>query len=276
MRYIGMTFKYIFKNFIFIFFFAIIPSFFFVKSCNIGNLVAVVKSIVDLNFNLDFYQLFSYFSLFAAEYWYFAIIAFVFTVVCMAMLLSLLDKHMRVGTRSFKDLFARIDYNIGSTFYILFLAVVFYELWALVSACFISLIVLIITNPLARCIICLLFAVLLMAALCYLISKFILWLPCRHITGYGFIDSLSYSSQLNEGKRGSVFISVFIPYLICAILQCVIVAVSLYVNMGIFVFIAIELIYVFVFLYYNVLMYVTFFDANGEERMDLKNKWLAR
>lgn len=272
MRYFKMTLKYLFRNFIFIFFFAVIPSYFYAKSCNLENLTAVVLSVMQGRFNLDFFQLFSFFSLFDISRWYFALIAFALTVIFMAMLLSLMDKHMRVGTRSFKDLFQRMDYNIGSTLYILSLAFICYELWALVSAGFISLVVMVITNGIARCIICLLFTIVIMVALCYIISKFLLWLPCRHITGYGFLDSLSYSSQLNANKKGGLFLSVLVPYFLCVILQCVVIVLSIYFELGRLPFLFIELIYLFVFLYFNVLMYVAFFDANGEERMDLKRK----
>ena len=148
MRYLGMTFKYIFKNFIFIFFFALIPSFFFAMSTDIHNIGAVADNIVTGEFDLSFVQLFNFFSLFSLKRWPFALAAFVLTLLFMAMLLSMMEKHMRVGSRSFRDLFKRIDYNLGSTFFILLLALIAYEFWALVTAGLCSLVVLIVTNGL--------------------------------------------------------------------------------------------------------------------------------
>lgn len=205
--------------------------------------------------------------------WPFALAAFVLTLLFMAMLLSMMEKHMRVGSRSFRDLFKRIDYNLGSTFFILLLALIAYEFWALVTAGLCSLVVLIVTNGLARCILGIALACGMMVLLCYLVSLFLLWLPCRQITGYSFMDSLSYSSQISTGKRGNIFLAVLIPYLSCSLLQGIVVTVSAFADMRPVVFLCIEIIYIFVFLYYNVLMYVLFFDANGEERLDLKKKY---
>ena len=112
MRYLGMTFKYIFKNFIFIFFFALIPSFFFAMSTDIHNIGAVADNIVTGEFDLSFVQLFNFFSLFSLKRWPFALAAFVLTLLFMAMLLSMMEKHMRVGSRSFRDLFKRIDLSL--------------------------------------------------------------------------------------------------------------------------------------------------------------------
>ena len=257
MRYLGMTFKYIFKNFIFIFFFALIPSFFFAMSTDIHNIGAVADNIVTGEFDLSFVQLFNFFSLFSLNRWPFALAAFVLTLLFMAMLLSMMEKHMRVGSRSFRDLFKRIDYNLG----------------ARVTAGLCSLVVLIVTNGLARCILGIALACGMMVLLCYLVSLFLLWLPCRQITGYSFMDSLSYSSQISTGKRGKIFLAVLIPYLSCSLLQGIVVTVSAFADMRPVVFLCIEIIYIFVFLYYNVLMYVLFFDANGEERLDLKKKY---
>ena len=273
MRYLGMTFKYIFKNFIFIFFFALIPSFFFAMSTDIHNIGAVADNIVTGEFDLSFVQLFNFFSLFSLKRWPFALAAFVLTLLFMAMLLSMMEKHMRVGSCSFRDLFKRIDYNLGSTFFILLLALIAYEFWALVTAGLCSLVVLIVTNGLARCILGIALACGMMVLLCYLVSLFLLWLPCRQITGYSFMDSLSYSSQISTGKRGNIFLAVLIPYLSCSLLQGIVVTVSAFADMRPVVFLCIEIIYIFVFLYYNVLMYVLFFDANGEERLDLKKKY---
>lgn len=273
MRYLAMAFRYVFKNFIFIFFFAIIPSYFFVMSADIPNIAAIAESIVSGRFAPSFYELFDFFSLFSPDRWPFALAAFLLTVLFMSMLLSLMEKHMRIGTRSFRDLFKRIDYNIGSTFFILILGAAFYEIWALVSAGFVSVIVLIVTNELARCILGVIASAGMMLLLCYVVSVFLLWLPCRQITGYSFLDSLAYSSQLATGRRRSIFLSVFLPYVACAFLQGAVVIIAAVFDVRVIVFFCIEIIYIFMFLYYNALMYVMFFDANGEERMDLKKKY---
>lgn len=270
MRYSGLTFRYIFKNFIFVFPFALIPSFFFALSTDIRNIADVASGLVTGQFNLNFGQLFKFFSLFAPSRWPFALTAFIFTILFLSMFFSMMEKHMRIGKRSFRDLFRRIDYNVGSTLFVMVLYMLFYEFWALVTAGAVSLIVLVVTNGIARCVLGVAISFIMISLSCYLISLFILWLPCRQITGYSFMDSLSYSSQLSSGKRGKIFLSVWLPYLVILLLQGVIVSFS---HTRVVVFLCIEILFIFMFMYYGVLMYVMFFDANGEERMDLKKKY---
>ena len=273
MRYFGSANKYVLKNFIFIFLFALIPSYFLTLANDIRGIGEIMKNVFAGKLDLTFGQFFDFFSLFSLRRWPAAIAAFVLTTVCAAMLLAWMEKHMRTGSRSYRVLFRGIDYNLISTFVILLVFVVTFEFWALISAGLLSILSLIITNGIAQCVVGIAATLGLYVFLTYIASLFLLWLPCRQITGYNFMDSLAYSWQISAGRRRRLFLAVLIPFLAFVLLQGGIVAVSVYFPWKFVAFLCLELVYLFMFLYFAALMYVTFFEANGEERADLVKKY---
>ncbi len=272
MRYLGSAFKYIFKNFIFVFVFALIPSYFLAMTADLKNLASIAESVAAGNADVEFYQIFSFLSPINEEGWPFALVFLAVAAVCMPLLLGFIERHMRIGNRSFKGIAGQLNSNFVSTLVVLLVFAVIYELWSLIAAGLIYAVVLILDGP-----VCLALAVAVLlgmaALISYLASLLLLWLPSMQITGYSFMDSLSYSNQLYVPNRGKLFLAVFLPFLAGVLLQFAIVAVSPTEIFRISAYIFLELIYLVLFLYYNSLMYVAYFDAAGEERVDLKKKF---
>ena len=272
MRYLGSAFKYIFKNFIFVFVFALIPSYFLAMTADLKNLASIAESVAAGNADVEFYQIFSFLSPINEEGWPFALVFLAVAAVCMPLLLGFIERHMRIGNRSFKGIAGQLNSNFVSTLVVLLVFAVIYELWSLIAAGLIYAVVLILDGP-----VCLALAVAVLlgmaALISYLASLLLLWLPSMQITGYSFMDSLSYSNQLYVPNRGKLFLAVFLPFLAGVLLQFAIVAVSPTEIFRIPAYIFLELIYLVLFLYYNSLMYVAYFDGAGEERVDLKKKF---
>lgn len=272
MKYIGSAFKYVFKNFIFVFLFAIIPAYFLAMTADIENIASISESIFSGKADLTFAQLFAFLSPLNGKGWPWAIVFFVSAAVCMPMLFGFIEKHMRIGSRSLKGLAGRFNNNFLSTLVILLIFTAVFELWALIAAGLVFAVTLLI-DGFAAFIVALIVLLGMDALIAYIASLILLWLPCLQITGYSFMDALSYSNQLYAQRKGRLFLAVFLPLLAGVVLQMVIVWVSPIAGFRIPVFILLELVFLILFLYYCVLMYVAYFDAAGEERMDLKKKF---
>lgn len=272
LKYIGSTFRYIFKNFIYLFLFAILTSYFLTMTLDIGNMNNLFDKALHLESDYTFLELFRYLSLFKSGSWPYAIVCFVTAIIFLPMLLGFIEKHMRIGSRSLKGILSRFNYNFLSTLVVLVCVLAVYELWALVTAGLLygeS----VLLGGIACFIVILLTLVGMTALICYLASVILLWLPCMQITGYGFMESLSYANQLNANVRGKVFLAVFLPCFACFLLQFAAIIPSAMAGIEFPVFIVYELIYLIMLLYYSALMFVVCFDAAGEERMDIRKKF---
>lgn len=134
MKYIGSAFKYLFKNFIFLFLFALLPSYFLAMSVDIENLAALAESALAASADFTFWQLFTFLSPFNAEGWPFALLFLAACAVFIPMLLGFTEKHMRIGSRSYKGIAGRLNTNFLPTLVVLVLFMLVYELWALLAA----------------------------------------------------------------------------------------------------------------------------------------------
>ena len=272
MRYIASTVKYLFRNFIFIFVFALVPSYFFAMTLDRQNLVSIADTIFALKADFTFGQIFSYLSPINAGRWAYSLVCFIVLVVCLPMLLGFIEKHMRIGSRSFKGVAGRFNHNFLTTLAVLVILLAVYELWAVITAGLIYAETLFL-GGIACYVVMLAIYLAMVALISYIASIFLLWLPCLQITGYNFVDALSFCNQLYVQKRGRLFLSVFIPMLCGVVLQFAVSGLNLADNLHFLGFICSELIYLFLILYYSILMFVAYFDTAGEERMDVKKKF---
>ena len=270
MKYIGGALRYMFVNFIFIFVFALLPSYFVAMSVDLDSLARLVRGFFT-DGDFLFYDLFFMLSPFNATGWPFAIVCAVCILVCMPMLLGLIEKHMRLGIRTFKGVFGRFDCNFLATFVVTFVLFACYEVWAVITAGLLYAESLLLAG-IASSVVVLITLIGLVAALCYGASYMLLWLPCRLLTGCGYIEALRYSNQLVYKKRGSLFLSVFLPVAVSLVLDLLVVGLSSMGNLNIPVVLTVELLVLLLFLYYASLMFVAYFDLTGEERMDISRK----
>ena len=271
-NYIASALKYLFRNFIFIFVFALIPSYFFAMTADMKNMAEITDKIFALDADFTFGQIFTFLSPINARRWVFALICFASLAVCLPMLLGFIEKHMRIGSRSFKGVAGRFNHNFLTTLSDMLILLAVYELWAVIASGLIYAETLLL-GGIACYAVALATYLGMVALMCYLASIFLLWLPCLQITGYNFVDALSYCNQLYVKKRAKLFLAVFVPCLAGVVLQFAVAGLNLADHVRFLAFVLMELIYLFLILYYCILMFVSYFDMAGEERMDLKKKF---
>ena len=112
-----------------------------------------------------------------------------------------------------------------------------------------------------------------LALIAYIASVFLLWLPCLLITGYNFVDALAYSNQLYAGKKGGLFLAVFLPCVVSGVVTLLVVGVFAPMHVQLPVFFIVEILFLLLMLYYSALMFVAYFRLTGEERADLQKKF---
>lgn len=266
-RYIGGALRYMFKNFIFIFLFALLPSYFLAMCVDFESLARLVRGFFT-DGKFLFYDLFFMLSPVNARGWPFAIAAAVCVIVCMPMLLGLIEKHMRLGIRTFKGVLGRFDCNFLATLVVTVVFFACYEVWALLTAGLMYAESLLFEGAAGSAVV-LATLIGMVALLCYGASFILMWLPCRLLTGCGYLEALRYSNQLAVKKRGRLFLSVFLPVAVALVLDLLVVGLSALGNMNIPVLLTVELLVLLLFLYYASLMFVAYFDLTGEERLDL-------
>lgn len=153
---------------------------------------------------------------------------------------------------------------------VLFLAM--YELWALIASGLVYGATLLFSG-IAGTVAAILLYFAMLALIAYIASVFLLWLPCLLITGYNFVDALAYSNQLYAGKKGGLFLAVFLPCVVSGVVTLLVVGVFAPMHVQLPVFFIVEILFLLLMLYYSALMFVAYFRLTGEERADLQKKF---
>lgn len=261
-----------FKNFIFLFPFALIPSYFFALALDLNSLETIVRKVLAVDVEVSFDTVFNSFSLITADRWLFGIVSFICMALFMPMLLAFIEKHMRIGSRSFKGIWGRFNTNFLSTLFVGVLFLAMYELWSLIASGLVYGATLLFSG-IAGTVAAILLYFAMLALIAYIASVFLLWLPCLLITGYNFVDALAYSNQLYAGKKGGLFLAVFLPCVVSGVVTLLVVGVFAPMHVQLPVFFIVEILFLLLMLYYSALMFVAYFRLTGEERADLQKKF---
>lgn len=268
MKYTLQSSKYVFKNFIYLFPFAILPAIFFAVSTDKTAITDIVNALLagDIS-KWTFGGLFNAISLIDFASWktfVFGTIGVILIIFCIALLMALLEKHMRIGKRTYNGLFGKLNDNFMSTLCVVLTVLAIYELWVLLLSAFLFLISRITIVPIAYGLVIVafvLFHVLLMTS----VGAIYLWLPCMQITGFRAIEALLYSYQLmNEVKwkimLAQIGVLIVVESLVCLCAVCLV---------EIFAFrLVVALLYAGVTMIYCVRMQIAYFDRDNIERAD--------
>lgn len=206
MKYTVKANKYIARNLFYILPFAIIPAFFLSISTDENALRSVLEKVFSKNTHrLTFSELFRSVSVLNFASWRSVIFGFagiILVVVCVAMMMAMLEKHFRIGKRSYRGLLSKLNDNLISTAFFTVLMVILYELWSIIVALGLYVFSRIIFPTIAY-IMMGMFLVIMHVALIYAIGFIYLWLPCMQITGFRLMQALYYSHRMvNEVKWG--------------------------------------------------------------------------
>ena len=269
MKYTVQSSKYTLKNFIYLLPFAILPAWFLSLSTDQEAIFCALEAIVHGRINdFHFVHIFRAISILNFYDWYsvvFGIAGVIMMIVCGAMLMAFLDKHMRIGKRTFTGIFSKLNDNLVSTAGYVMLLLAIYELWSLLTSAFVYVFSLIPVVWLAY-----VFAIMVYLSmhvvLIYFIGKIYLWLPCMQITGFKAKEALYYSNNLNTPVKRRIvagqLLFLFIAY--SSIFLCAWFAVS-------FVWFTVltTILYYFLIMLYCVRMQIVYFDRDNIDRADL-------
>lgn len=269
MRYTRQAIKYVFKNFFYLIPFVVVPALLlslstdekamssFLRTFFSGDLhgwtfAEIFRTISVLNFS-------SWKSILAGVGFLIAIIFFV------AFLMAFLEKHMRIGKRSYVGVFSKLNDNLISTCGYGTLLLAIYEFWSLIASALLFFI-----SRINAVIMAYVFSALAFLAMCIILLAVInliyLWLPCMQITGFKAKEALYYSNNLNTPVKRRIvagqLLFLFIAYSL--IFLCAWFAVS-------FVWFTVltTILYSFLIMLYCVRMQIVYFDRDNIDRADL-------
>ena len=270
MKYTAQSGKYIFKNFFYIFPFAVLPAIFFSLSTDEQAIIVVLRAF--FSGELDkwtFVELFRSISMLNFTSWQslvFGIIGILVTVPCVALMMALLEKHMRIGKRSINGMWGRLNDNLLSTCGYILLLLLIFEVWTLLAAAILYFVSMITVRVVAYVAI-VVFYLLLHFLLLYAIGTIYLWLPCMQITGFNAFEALQYSNQIYSPVKWS---TLWEQYLFLVLAEVLISLCALFVQGELVFFVLTSVLYAFITLFYCVRMQIAYFDRDNIERADLK------
>lgn len=270
MKYTAQSGKYIFKNFFYIFPFAVLPAIFFSLSTDEQAIIVVLKAFFNGELNKwTFVELFRSISMLNFTSWQsgvFGFIGILVTVPCVALMMALLEKHMRIGKRSVNGIWSRLNDNLLSTCGYIFLLLLIFELWSLLAAAILYFVSMI-TVPVVAYVAIVIFFLLLHFLLLYVIGTIYLWLPCMQITGFRAFEALQYSYQIFSPVKWS---TLWEQYFFLLLAEVLISLCALFIQGELVFFILTSVLYAFITLFYCVRMQIAYFDRDNMERADLK------
>lgn len=274
-KFIGLAFSYVYRNIWHLLAFAVVPGIFYALNNSafaLYNLFAAVREgdMASIGFSriLGAFSLFDYTGARVIP----GVLAVVFTVVFAALVLSFIERHMRIGKRTFSGFWRGLNHNIVPTCWVSACLIVFYEAWAvsvsglllLVKALFFQP-----ASPLSMFFFYLFVSVVTVGMyvfLCWVISVAILWLPCLIVTGFGKREAFAHGLDISAGSRGKLMAAVALPFLglnalavLCTLFAGKIVALAFSI-----------VVYIVYFMYYTTLMFAAYFHLSGTEREDLR------
>ncbi len=270
MKYTLQSGKYVFKNIIYLLPFAILPALFLAISTDQVAIVGVVRGVLDGNLkDWSFTEIFRAISVLNFASWQsivFGIICIIVLVPSVALMMALLEKHFRIGKRTFNGLLGRLNDNFISTFGGTFLLLTIYEIWTLVLSAVLFLLsrisLLGVAYPLLG-VAFLVFHILLILA----VSTIYLWLPCMQITGFRAFEALQYSYHLIADVKGRIIIGQIMTLLI---VEGLIVLCALFVQSALAFMIITAVLYAILIMIFCVRMQVVYFDRDHIERADMR------
>jgi hypothetical protein len=192
------------------------------------------------------------------------VVAYVILIVDLALIHSLVDKHIRFGTKNLRSVAGGFNINIVNGIIFTLFAIIAQLIVAAVISAIMKTCELIPVSYsyIAGIVICsaLLIFILFVAGL------FLLWLPCVDVTGFKKFDALNYSYALARPRAKSIFCAFAIPAIIIFI-ACV--AVGL-LCMNLVIYLVVPVLLGLFFTYVAILSYIIYADEEGISREDLK------
>ena len=269
MRYTIQACKYVIKNFFYVLPFVILPALFFSVSTDEKAIECLMDTLLAGDFSkLHFSHIFYAISIFNFSSWKavgsgaVGIIALVF---CVALLMAMLEKHMRIGKRTFNGVFSKLNDNFISTCGYALLLLAIYEVWTLLTSALLFLVSRFTVGVLAY-ILCALVYLGMHVVLLYAVSIIYLWLPCMQITGFRATEALYYSNRLANPVKWRILLGQILFLFVSETTVCLCV---LFAPNPVLLMVLTTSFYAILIMVYCVRMQIAYFDLDNIERADL-------
>ena len=265
MRIVFSGWKYIFENIWYVLPFAIVPGVFFALCVDFSAVSSLTHAFFAGNPHVDFVTCFRAWSIMRVDSWLggiYSVCAFLACGIFLALMLTFIEKHMRIGKRTLSGMFKQFMGLIASAFLVTFLYFLFYELWVVVLSAMLHLISVIHATALVYVLYITVVGGL-VTLLLYLATLGYLFLPCRQITGFGIGNTFFYSYYLLTKVRGRLVLSMLLSF---AVLFALLIGLS-FLPEYVFRLVAFVL-YVVTFMSFTVRMETAYFTADKLDRED--------
>ena len=269
MKYTLQSSKYILKNFLYVFPFALFPAFFLSISIDKGAVTSVLSTFFQGRLSAwNFSDLFRAISVLNFGSWQsvvFGIFWLLIIVPCVALMMALLEKHFRIGKRTFNGIWSKLNDNVISTCGFTVLLVSVYEIWALIAAAILFFVSRVSIAVVAYTL-SLLFLLGLHFVLLYVVGTVYLWLPCMQITGFRALEALHYSYQLILPVRWRVFLGQAVFLVLGETLVCI---GAWFISSALAFWGLATAVYALLIMIFCVRMQVAYFNLDHIQRADL-------
>lgn len=203
MKHTFQSSKYVLKNFFSLLPFTVIPAFFFSLSTDEKALFLVIDKLLDGRTNewcfTHLFRVLSFLNFVSLKSILFGILGIIAITVCGALLMAFLEKHLRIGKRTYNGIISRLNDNLASTVMYVALLVAIYELWALATAEFLFLVSRIQSPALLYTLLAVV-TLAMHAVLVWLVGFIYLWLPCMQITGFRALEAIVYVNRISSSQ----------------------------------------------------------------------------
>ncbi len=220
MRIVFGNWKYLFKNFWYVLACGLVPAVFIALSFDYTAMAEFVHGYFGGTPRTGFLEMLRAFApvrIDSALGGVYTAFAYILSSVFAAFLLSLVEKHMRIGKRTLSGVGAEMKNLLLPAFLIIFLFYVLGEAAAIILAAIMFAIFSISSTVLVYILTALAFFVVLFVFL-YVFEAFYLWLPCMQITGFRPYHAFLYSYRLSIGVRWKLIAAHALSVLVAIVL----------------------------------------------------------
>lgn len=264
MKYIKLSFKYLFKNFLYIFLLAVIPAVFLGTLTSPFKIFEFMTNYKDITVN-DFGSIFS--GLFDVKFLpiFFGLIGLVILAIFVSLAIGQMENHMRSGKINYKSMFQYVNNNILVVLVNIFITLIIWFMLQFLLSAILFLLHLIIsglgnTPNVANIILAVLLCALKFVLFIQVVSIMLINIPNMLISGYPIKQAISNSIKLLNKNNFQFLLAMFLPFVIIIPLACLLKGGWCYLTdiLGVLI----------IFLHYTTLCMTSYFELSGTPRYD--------
>ncbi len=203
MRIMFGNWKYMFKNFWYVIFCGFVPAVFLALTFDYAATSSVVRDFFAGRLEADFLLLLRTWSIIridSALGGIYTLFAYLLSVLFAALLLAIVEKHMRIGKRTFNGVGTQLKYLLLPAACVVLLFFALQEVFAIILSS-LTFAILQLQSVAVVYVLCIAAFLLALFIFLYVIEVFYLWLPCLQITGFRPYNAFLYAYRLSVGVR---------------------------------------------------------------------------